>query len=1119
MAAPTIAIIAYEPTVIMSPSLVGYQVDPATVASGDGSSIDDCMVYWYVTARNASNTDTVPDRYRKLVDKRMISASGMVTIAGSAVSTIVDLLGASSGRNRNLVFGWSQEYILTEGEWTINALMVNPSGETTLVTHDVTVVAEAYTVQTLGVSGRDHSDWDAGIAWLTGADTRKLIVDNDFSGTHTSFAQFDRNNCYMTIVDPEGDVLPVMMHDATTGNTNRLIEFKQGFEGSIVECATLIGSTRSANNNATGLNFRGNYCAGVRIEQPRNPQDGNDDYFRRPIKFDSISQAIQCNLVMNCTAAGSGIGSGSYTVVYAGGNRQDMSHVYGGVFGASNNESILRTTVGNVVSAAKIMYGFYDNSLVASKSCIRSTGTIWSNIINVRCLDGEIWMGLVAGSGVLDENHNSIDGCLVTGASSGGANIDIKYSMSHVRIRNCNVGINGISMGTGGQASDADNNDDIRVYGCTSAGKIGSMGIAGAGSVSGAEIKGNIVMAGGLKIATAPFAAGAIDNNRVSGQMTADGSDSTIEQWNALSVVGTDIEGDTVIGDFGIPVTNVETMNRMPENPNDMWGFARDAVTRVGCTNAINAVASPSMVVSSGGDLVDGQTLNVGASIAVDESTSVTLTITNDGDSALVLGTIAATGLASVDAGNNPSNQSVPPGLSSTVTIDVDTATPGAIVGGVSIPSNDSGSPFDLVISGTIIAPSLTVSDGGGVVADAGTIALGGSALLDSQLSVSLTIENTGTADAAIGQLSASGHASINAGSNPSNSTLAPGASVPVVLTMDTSSLGAMAGSLVIPSDDLESPYNLSFTGTVVSPAITLLDGSGSLADGNTLGLGNDIVQDSVVSVSLTIENTGTADAAIGTITTTGLATIDAGSNPSNSTLAPGATVPVVMSMDTSASGTINGSVSVASDDPASPFVITFLGTVLAADTPPDPNSGPETRQEYLSVAECDGIVDQYLIGATTLKRAWASLTPADKLICIAQASIDFDSIPWIGSVVSKTQPTLWPRVDSDGDLILPGGEPIVPESVGETAWTFAGLPREIRIGVAIQAASRAASQLRLDTDSEYIGRARRGITTNAGGGLSVSVDQSVASRPSSQLHHVVYDVVAAYLPRSVGAI
>lgn len=287
-------------------------------------------------------------------------------------------------------------------------------------------------------------------------------------------------------------------------------------------------------------------------------------------------------------------------------------------------------------------------------------------------------------------------------------------------------------------------------------------------------------------------------------------------------------------------------------------------------------------------------------------------------------------------------------------------------------------------------------------------------------------------------------------------------------------------------SPAVTDPGFLAFA-TETHVELTATNTDGELADGAGINLGNDIEIDAAVTSSITLTNSGTAPLVLGTIAATGDASIDAGNDPSGTTIAVGQTSTLVVVLDTSAAGALAGSVSIPSDDPDSPFNLDFAGTVLDAVVVNDP------RQLYLSVAEAQAVLDQLMLSVDLFKQAWESLDTDDQLKMVYHACVDFDSIAWDGFKASATQAGAWPRINRFGEALLPGGEPVIPTALAQTAWSFPGLPREIREGVALQAAYRAAVAIGVETQTQ------------------------ASSAPSSLLHPSIKKMVGKFLARSVG--
>lgn len=561
----------------------------------------------------------------------------------------------------------------------------------------------------------------------------------------------------------------------------------------------------------------------------------------------------------------------------------------------------------------------------------------------------------------------------------------------------------------------------------------------------------------------------------------ADGWD---ESWSAESIIAWIREGYGLIG----------------ENPANFGGEIPGI--------AVISSASPANILID--EAPDDGTINLG-NIAVGTGTSVLLNIRNNAPQPgedLTLGALSVTagGTLSVD----PSGSVIAAGSSQNAEVSVDTATPGARAITIQIPSDDPDNPVYTI---TVNASVLSVQDiAVDEAAHNGSIDLG-SIALGVATSVDLTIRNAAQAPGTgltLGVLSVGADGTIT--TNPSNQTIAAGASTAATISVDTTTAGARSIAVQIPSDDPDTPaYAITIDATVVGAELQVTLDETPVLDGGEIEL-NGLVESTQATITLDITNAGMADLTLGTIMTSGNLSITANGNPSGDVLASLDTVSLEILIDTSAVGPVSGSVSIPSNDADSPLEISASGVVAASANPSDDYTGPDTTQQFLNVAEADAIIALYLIGANTFRQAWQSLGADDKLVCIAHATIDFNAIPWDGRKVDLDQPNAFPRQDRYGNLMLPGGEVQYPPSLGGGAWSFPSLPREIRIGVALQAAARAADQLEIDQSMKITGMAAQGITGIGGAGTSWATDGMIARQPSSRLHESVRRLVQKYL-------
>lgn len=122
-------------------------------------------------------------------------------------------------------------------------------------------------------------------------------------------------------------------------------------------------------------------------------------------------------------------------------------------------------------------------------------------------------------------------------------------------------------------------------------------------------------------------------------------------------------------------------------------------------TVTINIVSPDLTVVYPSGDSYDF------GDVELNTPDSEQFVISNTGSADLVIGTVSISGTGfSIDAGDDPSDDTIASGSSGTVTVDAEFTTGGAKTGQLSIPSNDADSPYVIDLTAnvpmTIAAPS-----------------------------------------------------------------------------------------------------------------------------------------------------------------------------------------------------------------------------------------------------------------------------------------------------------------------------------------------------------------------------------------------------------------------------
>ncbi len=211
---------------------------------------------------------------------------------------------------------------------------------------------------------------------------------------------------------------------------------------------------------------------------------------------------------------------------------------------------------------------------------------------------------------------------------------------------------------------------------------------------------------------------------------------------------------------------------------------------------------------------------------AIGATVTESVTVTNDGNASLVLGSVAsANGLLAPFSvvNDNCSNQSVAPAASCTLGVRFQPTGAGVFVDTFDIPSNDAADPtvtISLSGGGTLIAtPKISVIDG--VLPADDLFVPFGNITEGTSRNGTLTITNIGGLDLLIGAI---------AGANPltepfgvltdscSAQTLAPAASCTVLIRYSPPVTGASSDSLDIPSNDPDDPtVTVSVTGTGIT--------------------------------------------------------------------------------------------------------------------------------------------------------------------------------------------------------------------------------------------------------------------------------------------------------------
>jgi hypothetical protein len=291
-----------------------------------------------------------------------------------------------------------------------------------------------------------------------------------------------------------------------------------------------------------------------------------------------------------------------------------------------------------------------------------------------------------------------------------------------------------------------------------------------------------------------------------------------------------------------------------------------------------------------------------------------------------------------------PSNQTVTSGQVATFSVAVTGTAPlafqwqkngvniaGAISSNYTTPATttaDSGSTFDVVVTdaaGSVTSASATLTVNSApspaIQLSATTINFSND-IVNSSASQALIITNTGSATLTISQINVTGAAfSFSGVSLPLNVNAGQKATVSVVF--HPTSVGTVAGSLSIVSNAPTSPSSVSLSGSAIAATFTL-----SVAP-TSLSFGDVTTGTTSASQSVTITNTGNSSVTISSVTVSGTGYSMSGGG-SNVTLSPSQSLGASVAFDPTAAGSVNGSLSVASNATGSPSTVALSGTGVA---------------------------------------------------------------------------------------------------------------------------------------------------------------------------------------------
>ncbi|MGM9488576.1 choice-of-anchor D domain-containing protein [Ideonella sp. YS5] len=257
------------------------------------------------------------------------------------------------------------------------------------------------------------------------------------------------------------------------------------------------------------------------------------------------------------------------------------------------------------------------------------------------------------------------------------------------------------------------------------------------------------------------------------------------------------------------------------------------------------AVATPQASLSP-------SSVSFGSVTVGNSSTAQTVTLTNSGSAALSITDISA---ASPFSATHACGSSLAAGANCKISVVFTPTGSGAASGNLSVSSNASGSPHTVGLSGTGVLASTGILQW----TDSSAVAFGNATVGDDAATHTLTLSNTGSGTATLGEFTVSGSNAADfrvdgSSTCAASQQLAAGAQCTLVLGFSPSAAGARSASLAVSATNASTPDAIALSGTGVAAAAPALGLSAESLSFIAPATGTAGAQ------TLTFTNTGTAD-------------------------------------------------------------------------------------------------------------------------------------------------------------------------------------------------------------------------------------------------------------------
>jgi hypothetical protein len=196
-------------------------------------------------------------------------------------------------------------------------------------------------------------------------------------------------------------------------------------------------------------------------------------------------------------------------------------------------------------------------------------------------------------------------------------------------------------------------------------------------------------------------------------------------------------------------------------------------------------------------------------SVTVNASNSLGVTLTNSGTSSVVISgvTTSGTGFSASSMGN----VTVAPNATTTLMVNFNPTTAGAVTGTVSVASNATNSPASVSVSGTGVAAPTTA-----ITVSPASLNFGNQNENTASGSSTVTVTNTGSASVTVSSVQAGAPFVVSGFSG--TTTLAANQSLSLGVTFDPTAQATYSESLTVASTAPSSPNTVALSGTGTAP-------------------------------------------------------------------------------------------------------------------------------------------------------------------------------------------------------------------------------------------------------------------------------------------------------------